>query len=277
MDAFVSPDSVVRRIWGDADLVLLVFAGAAAEFALNRAADWLFVTGALPADPLGRLFSTAAAAQRIALGTRGQAERALAGIRAAHAAVERRRGARIPDWAHRDVLYLLVDYSERAFAALHRPLTPAERAELYAVFRRVGVGLAIPELPGDYDGWQADRERHMARDLAATPQTRALYAAYRRALGPWRYALLRQVQGALAPERVRALLALPRRPWAAGLFPLYPALTRHGLGPVVRRLLVPPAHLAAVQQLDRPAPPAGRRPRPAPVTAGAPRPGRAPP
>ncbi|MBW3607880.1 MAG: DUF2236 domain-containing protein, partial [Actinobacteria bacterium] len=67
MDAFVGPGSIVRRVWGDADLVLLVFAGAAAEFALNRAADWLFVTGALTADPLGRLFSTAAYAQRIAL------------------------------------------------------------------------------------------------------------------------------------------------------------------------------------------------------------------
>jgi len=60
MDAFVRKGSIVRRIWGDADLVLLVFAGAAAEFALNRAVDWLFVTGALPRDPLGRLFSTAA-------------------------------------------------------------------------------------------------------------------------------------------------------------------------------------------------------------------------
>ena len=265
-DPFVPPGSVVRRVWADADVVLLVFAGAAAEFALNRAADWLFVTGALPADPLGRLFSTAAAAQEIALGSRGGAERALARIRAAHAAVERRRGARIPDWAHRDVLYLLIDYSERAFAAVHRALTPAERAELYAVFRRVGAGLAIPELPGDYAGWRADRERHLLRDLAASPHTDALYAAYRVALGSWRYALLRQVQGALAPERVRALLALPRRPWVAGLLPLYPAVARRGLAPLVRRLLVPPAHLAAVRRLDRPpnaagsgAPPGARR------------------
>ena len=253
MDPFVRPGSIVTRIWGDADLVLLVFAGAAAEFALNRAADWLFVTGALPADPLGRLFSTAAVAQEIALGTRDAAERALAGIRAAHAAVERRRGARIPDWAHRDVLYLLVDYSERAFAALHRALTPAERAELYAVFREVGTGLAIPELPADYASWRADRERHLLRDLVVSPHTAALYAAYRRALGPWRHALLRQVQGALAPAHVRALLGLPRRPWVAGLLPLYPTLARRGLGPLVRRLLVPPAHLATVQRLDRPA------------------------
>jgi hypothetical protein len=252
IDSFVPSGSIVRQIWGDADAVLLVFAGAAAEFALNRGADWLFVTGAIPRDPLGRLVSTAAAAQRIALGTRVEAERALAGIRAAHAAVEHRRGARIPDWAHRDVLYLLIDYSERAFAALHRALTPAERAELYAVFRRVGTGLAIPELPGDYAAWQADRERHLQRDLAVSAHTGALHAAYRRALGPWRYALLRLVQGKLAPERVRALLALPRRPWAAALFPLYAALSRRGLGPLVRRLLVPPAQLEAVQRLDRP-------------------------
>jgi hypothetical protein len=47
---FVDPGSVVRRIWGDGDMVLLVFAGSAAEFALNRAVDWLFFTGKLPGD-----------------------------------------------------------------------------------------------------------------------------------------------------------------------------------------------------------------------------------
>ena len=62
---FVDPGSVVRRIWGDGDMVLLVFAGSAAEFALNRAVDWLFFTGKLPGDPIGRLFSTAGHAQQI--------------------------------------------------------------------------------------------------------------------------------------------------------------------------------------------------------------------
>lgn len=251
MDAFVGPGSIVRRVWGDADLVLLVFAGAAAEFALNRAADWLFVTGALPQDPLGRLFSTAAYAQRIALGSRAGAAQALAAIRAAHHAVENRRGARIPDWAHRDVLYLLVDYSARTFEALHRPLTAPEREELYAVFRRVGEGLGIPELPADYAAWAVDRARHMERDLAYTAHTAALYAAYRRALGPWRYALLRRVQGTLAPARVRTLLGLPRASILGRLLPLYPTVVRLGLRPAVRRALVPSAQLAALRRLDR--------------------------
>src|SRR6266850_3192132 len=98
MEAFVRPGSIVRRIWGDADLVLLIFAGAAAEFALNRAVDWLFVTGALPRDPLGRLFATAAYAQGIAFADVATARTTLARIRAAHAAVEQRRGGRIPAW-----------------------------------------------------------------------------------------------------------------------------------------------------------------------------------
>ena len=37
---FVDRRSIVRTIWGDPDLVLLIFAGSAAEFALNRAVDW---------------------------------------------------------------------------------------------------------------------------------------------------------------------------------------------------------------------------------------------
>src|SRR3954464_5401733 len=120
---FVAPGSIVRRIWGDADTILLAFAGSAAEFALNRAVDWLFYTGKLPDDPMGRLFSTARFAQEIAFADEDAARLTLARIRASHKAVERSRGRPIPIWAHRDVLYMLIDYSERAHELLHRPLT----------------------------------------------------------------------------------------------------------------------------------------------------------
>src|SRR5687768_9570201 len=114
MAGFTHRASVVRRIWGDGDMVLLVFAGSAAEFALNRAVDWLFFTGKLPDDPIGRLFSTAGYAQQIVFADVSTAARALDRIRAAHEHVERQRGQQIPGWAHRDVLYMLIDYSERA-------------------------------------------------------------------------------------------------------------------------------------------------------------------
>lgn len=35
MPDFVPKHSIVRTIWGDPDLILLIFAGSAAEFALN--------------------------------------------------------------------------------------------------------------------------------------------------------------------------------------------------------------------------------------------------
>ena len=111
---FVTRGSIVRKIWGDTELVLLIFAGSAAEFALNRAVDWLFFTGRLPADPVGRLFSTVRYAREIVFAEKETAERTLARINAIHGAVEQERGQSIPEWAFRDVLYMLIDYSERA-------------------------------------------------------------------------------------------------------------------------------------------------------------------
>lgn len=252
MSWFVQPDSIVRRIWGDADVVLLIFAGAAAEFALNRAVDWLFFTGNLPADPLGRLFSTAAYAQEIVFAEQEQAERTLKRIRAIHQAVEKQRGEYIPDWAHRDVLYLLVDYSERAYRAFHCPLTPAEQQELFEVFLRVGNGLGIPDLPQDYESWTVDRQHHLEQDLAFSPHTQALYAAYRRALGALRYALILQFQVMVVPERVRQLLSLPRRSWLTPLVPLYSMSIRLGLRSLVHRVLIPPQHFDAVERMQVP-------------------------
>src|SRR5689334_3677682 len=128
-------------------MVLLVFSGAAAEFALNKAVDWLFFTGKIPKDPIGRLFSTAAYSKEIVFADEDSAQRAFSTINAAHASVEERRAAKIPEWAYRDVLYMLIDYSERAHEILERPLTASERDDLYDVFYRVGVGLNVKALP----------------------------------------------------------------------------------------------------------------------------------
>lgn len=249
---FVHPGSIVRRIWGDGDMVLLVFAGSAAEFALNRAVDWLFFTGKLPADPIGRLFSTAGYAQGIVFADAGTAARTLARIRAVHEGVERARGQRIPDWAHRDVLYMLIDYSERAHETLVRPLTEDEQRELYDVFRRVGTGLGIPGLPATYADWRRDRDRHLRRDLARGEGTAALYAQYRKHLGAWRYHLLLRLQSLLTPAHVRGLLGLRRAAWLRPLVRLYPLLVRAGLRSLIQWLLMPAAHLPAIRALDAP-------------------------
>lgn len=247
---FVDRDSVVRKIWGNGDMVLLVFAGSAAEFPLNRAVDWLFFTGKLPADPIGRLFSTAGYAQQIVFADEATASATLERIRAVHGAVERQRGQQMPDWAHRDVLYMLVDYSERAHEILSRPLIAAEQRELYDVFYRVGTGLGIPDLPTTYAAWREDRQIHMRRDLLNGDGTDALYAAYRNHLGPWRYRILLQVQALLAPEHVRCLLRLRRPEWLRPFVRFYPILVRLGMRTMIHRMLMPAELLHAVRALD---------------------------
>lgn len=254
MTDFVARDSVVRRIWADGDMVLFVFAGSAAEFALNRAVDWLFFTGKLPSDPIGRLFKTASYSQQIVFADELTAARTLAGIRAVHEALERQRGQSIPDWAHRDVLYMLIAYSERAHELLDRPLTADEQSELYDVFYRVGTGLGIPGLPASYTEWRADREAHLRQDLVYSDGTKALYGQYRDHIGPWRYRLLLLLQAILVPEHVRGLLRLNSTEWLRPLLRVYPVLVRAGLRSIIQRLLMPSRYLAAVRDLDHVAP-----------------------
>src|SRR5687767_13596585 len=251
MDEFVSKRSIVRTIWGDPDVILLIFAGSAAEFAVNRAVDWLFFTGKIPNDPIGRLFSTVRYAQEIVFVDEETAQRTLGRINAAHRAVEREREQTIPEWAFRDVLYMLIDYSERAYTLLYRPLTRSQRDELYTVFRRIGEGLSISELPESYAEWKIDRRHHMVRDLHYSRHTALLFQQYRRHLGLWRYNLLLQVQAVLAPDEVRRLLRMSPNRLMLRLVQTYGLISPLNLQTVVHTLLVPPQYWAELRSFER--------------------------
>jgi len=251
MSDFVEPRSIVRKIWGNPDLVLLIFAGSAAEFALNRAVDWLFFTGKIPRDPIGRLFSTVSYAQEIVFVTEETALRTLGQINAVHGAVEHQRGQTIPDWAYRDVLYMLIDYSERSYGLLYKPLSPSQQDDLYEVFRRIGEELHVTELPATYADWQQDRRRHLVRDLAYSEHTSLLFQQYRRHLGPWRYHLLLQVQALLVPDEVRRLLHLSPNNLFSGFVSAYGIVELCNLQSVVHGLLIPPQYWDEVRRFDR--------------------------
>jgi uncharacterized protein (DUF2236 family) len=248
---FVDRRSIVRTIWGNPDLVLLIFAGSAAEFALNRAVDWLFFTGEIPRDPIGRLFSTVRYAQEIVFVDEEKALRTLDRINAQHASVESKRRQTIPDWAYRDVLYMLIDYSERAYALLNRPLSQVQKIDLFEVFQRIGEGLSISKLPRSYAEWQLDRHRHLIRDLSYSKHTSMLFQAYRRHLGLWRYCLLLEVQALLVPDHVRRLLRLNSNPLLSGLAQTYGAIGSGNLQSLVHTLLIPPRYWADVRRFDR--------------------------
>jgi len=83
---------------------------------------------------MGRLFSTVSYARQIVFSEKEKAIRAIDAMAAIHPGVEAKRGARIPDWAYRGVLFLLIDYSIRAYEVLERRPDIFEKREVFDVF-----------------------------------------------------------------------------------------------------------------------------------------------
>ena len=250
MDYFVSKNSIVRKIWGHGDTVLFIFAGAAAEFSLNKAVDWLYFTGKLPADPLGRLFSTVGYARQIVFSKKEVAYQTIDKMRAIHAGVEKKRGAIIPDWAYRDVLFMLIDYSIRSFELLERKLTPPEKAEVFDVFFRVGHRMGIPGLPQTLAAWEEMRKEHLNQNLEKSEYTIHLYQQYHQHLGSVRYYVLRQSQIMVVPDKVKQLLQLSNRSVLRQVLPVYKLSRSVKLDWLIKALLLPPAYKAEIKSLD---------------------------
>jgi hypothetical protein len=206
MKYFVDEKSIVREIWKNTDTVLLIFAGSAAEFALNKAVDWLYFTGKIPTNPLERLFSTVEYAQNIVFAENEMALATIDKITQIHQGVEKSRGQTIPDWAYRDVLYMLIDYSIRSFELLERKLELNEKEEIFDVFLRLGTRMGLKELPTNYNAWQLDRKLHLENNLQKGTFTIHLFEQYKKHLGGFRYFILIQIQQILVPKIVFDML-----------------------------------------------------------------------
>jgi hypothetical protein len=250
MEYFVQKESIVRRIWGKSDTILFIFAGASAEFALNKAVDWLYFTGRLPADPLGRLFSTVSYARHIVFAEKGAAEQTIDKITSIHKAVENARGSVIPDWAYRDVLFMLIHYSIAAYELLERKLSPAEKQEAYDVFYRMGVRMGIDALPPFYVDWLPIREQHLKQDLQLSHYTQDLYKQYKKHLGAFRYVLLKEAQLLVVPPLVKQLLQLGTVSFLRPVVPLYKVSKVVKLDWLIKAVLLPSAYKKEIAELD---------------------------
>jgi hypothetical protein len=247
---YVDEDSILRKIWGKSDTILLIFAGAAAEFALNKAVDWLYFTGRLPSDPLGRLFSTVNYAREIIFSTTPKANLAIDKMRNIHSAVEASRGQNIPDAAYRDVLFMLIHYSISSFEVLERELTTAEKEDVVNVFCRVGKRMGIPGLPDDYTSWITMYTFHTLHDLRKSSFTDDLYKQYKKHLGLFRYIILLESQKLVVSERVKGLLDFSEITYIKPLLLMYKASRKIKADTIFKSLLLPPDYKQKIRMLD---------------------------
>src|ERR687890_1682037 len=101
------------------------------------------------------------------------------------------------------MLFILIDYGERAHEVVFGAMTEAERASHFGVALALGRAMRLSGLPSTYAEYRDQRHRQLLEDYARGPLTEELYASYRRALGPLRDRLLRVGEANVVPGKLR--------------------------------------------------------------------------
>lgn len=254
MKTFVNNTSIVKKIWSTTDITLFVFAGASAEFALNKQVDWLYFTGKLPGDPIGRLFSTVKYAQYIIFKEEKEAISSIEKINSIHQKVESARGVKISNEGYQDVLYMLIYYSIAAFELLERKLTKEEKDEVVSTFAKIGQQMHIKDIPDNYDKWIRIYQDQLTRNLQKTPFTEDLFQQYKKHLGAFRYFLLLDIQRVLLSNHVNNLLNLGRPKIVQRLIPIYRQIRKFKFHKRLILMMVPHKFVPQVKALDSMAP-----------------------
>ena len=250
MEMFVERNSIVRKIWGKSDTVLFIFAGASAEFALNKAVDWLYYTGKLPSDPLGRLFSTVGYARKIVFSSTEEANQSIDFIRNIHTSVEQSRGKGIPDWAYRDVLFMLIHYSIASYELLERKFSDSEKEEVYNVFYRLGVRMGLKELPENYNNWLPIRDEHLVKNLEKSKFTVDLFQQYNKHLGIVRFNLLVGVQKLIVPKIAKDKLFKNHFSPLKPIIKVYKISRLLKMDSAIKNLLLPSEYKNQIKEID---------------------------
>ena len=88
-----------------------------------------------------------------------------------HRRVEDARGEEIPQWAYRDMLFILIDYGERAHEVVFGPMTEAECASHFRVGLTLGRAMHLSGLPTTYAEYRNQRHQQLLEDYARGPLT----------------------------------------------------------------------------------------------------------
>jgi hypothetical protein len=191
---------ITRTIWGDAENILLIYAGSAAEFALNPENHWLFYTGKLPADPLRRFEQTLLYQRKLFFMPVESVPALARHIKSIHNEVEEKRsreegGIKISDQAYLQVFSMLIEYGILGYEYLHRrKLSTVEKETYFIDMRAIAALMEIRNFPENFHDYQTRRALMVMSELQCNAFTRELMDAYRKSLTPVCYWGLVQFQ-----------------------------------------------------------------------------------
>src|SRR5690606_24603775 len=151
---------------------------------------------------------------------------------------------------YKDVLYMLIDYSIKAYELLERPLSNSEKQEVLNVFIKVGKGMRLENLPHSYLEFEVERAKHLQSNLAFGHYTKDLYKQYRKHLRIVRYSLLLETPILLLPEHARQLLRLRSFSLLKPILSIYKISRNLNLDSFIKNLLLPPAYKKDIEAMN---------------------------
>ena len=171
-------------------------------------------------------------------------------MRQIHTAVEQNRGSSIPDWAYRDVLFMLIYYSIASYELLEKKLRDKEKEEVHNVFYRVGARMGLKELPKTYIEWVQVREIHLMNDLQKSNYTADLFKQYKKHLGAMRFRVLIEGQKLVVPDRVKELLQFSDFSLLTPVVPIYKISRLMKMEWLLKNILFPSDYKDQINELD---------------------------
>lgn len=179
-----------------------------------------------------------------------EANRAIDTIKQIHTAVEQNRDEVIPDWAYRDVLFMLIHYSIAAYELLETKLTGEEKEEVYNVFYRVGVRMELKALPLTYNEWLPVREANLQEDLQNSTYTADLFKQYEKHLGTMRFKVLIEGQKLVVPNRVKQLLHFSSFSLLIPVMPVFKISMLMKMDWLLKNILLPSDYKDQINEID---------------------------
>jgi hypothetical protein len=221
---------ITRAIWGTPENILLIYAGSAAEFALNPENHWLFYTGKLPSDPLRRFERTIGYQRKLFFMPEEGVRALVRHIKGIHSEVEEKRsreqGAiRISDQAYVQVFSMLIEYGILGYEYLHRRrMTQEEKETYFNDIRSIALMMEIRDFPEDYGRYLIRRTQMVTSQLQCNVFTRELMGAYQKNLTPFFYWGLLQFQARFIHPTLARRLGLKTNRVFGWIYWLYPRI-----------------------------------------------------
>src|SRR5678809_815824 len=197
-------------------------------------------------------FSTVRYARRIVFSPGNEANKAIDAMRQIHTVVEQNRGFSIPDWAYRDVLFMLIYYSIASYELLEKKLSDEENEEVFNVFYRVGERMGLKDLPLTYSNWLPVRKAHLMEDLQKSEFTSDLFKQYKKHLGAMRFKVLIEGQKLVVPDNVKELLDFSDFSLLTPVVPLYKISRLMKMDWLLKNIILPSEYKDQINELDVP-------------------------